>query len=44
VLASLTDFVEESYFSPRTPQEAVLEDAAQRMAQARAEQLGSAAT
>ena len=43
VLAALTDFVEESYFSQRTPQEAALELAAQRMAQARAEQLDAGA-
>lgn len=43
VLSGLTDFVEESYFSQRTPEEAVLADAAQRMAQARAEQLGAGA-
>jgi hypothetical protein len=43
VLASLTDFVEESYFSQRTPQETVLAEAAQRMIQARAEQLDAGA-
>jgi Carboxypeptidase regulatory-like domain len=43
VLAKLTDFVEESYFSQRTPQEAALADAAQRMVQARAEQLDGGA-
>jgi hypothetical protein len=43
VLASLTDFVEESYFSQRTPQEAVLAEAAQRMIQARAEQVDTSA-
>jgi hypothetical protein len=43
VLANLTDFVEESYFSQRTPQEAVLAEAAQRMAEARAEQAGAGA-
>jgi hypothetical protein len=43
VLAALTDFVEESYFSQRTPQEAALDQAAQRMAQARAEQLDAGA-
>ncbi len=39
MLAQLTDFVEESYFSQRTPQETALAEAAQRMVQARAEQL-----
>jgi hypothetical protein len=43
VLASLTDFVEESYFSQRTPQEAILAEAAQRMGQAQAEQVGAGA-
>ncbi|HWN69005.1 MAG TPA: carboxypeptidase-like regulatory domain-containing protein, partial [Haliangium sp.] len=43
VLAALTNFVEESYFSQRTPQETVLAEAAQRMAQARAEQLDAGA-
>lgn len=37
-LAQVTDFVEESYFSQRTPQETALEQAARYLAQARAEQ------
>ncbi len=40
-LAELTDFVEESFFSQRTPHEAILDAAADRVAQARTEQIAS---
>lgn len=36
-LSSLTDFVEETYFSQRIPQESILDDAARRVDAARAE-------
>jgi hypothetical protein len=41
-LAELTNFVEESYFSQRTPQEAILGAAAESIARAKAEQRMSA--
>lgn len=40
-LATLTDFVEESYFSQRTPHEAILDTAAERVALARTEQIAA---
>lgn len=40
-LSSLTDFVEESYFSQRTPHEAILDAAAERIAQAQTEQIAA---
>lgn len=43
-LSVLTDFVEESYFSQRTPHEAVLDAAADRVARARTEQSASPST
>lgn len=42
-LAALTDFVEESYFSQRTPQESILDHAAERVAAVRAELAAPAA-